>query len=385
MSTQSLTPAVDLARALIRLPSVTPDDHGCQTLLAARLTAAGFEVEHLRFGEVDNLWACRGTGGPVLCFAGHTDVVPPGPLEDWSVDPFAAEIRDDRLIARGAADMKSSLAAMICACEEFVHSHPDHGGALAFLITSDEEGAADDGTLWVMQTLAERQEKIDWCVVGEPSSGHALGDTIRIGRRGSLTGLMTLRGIQGHVAYPLRAANPMHALARFVTAITAAPVDSGNVHFPPTTFQMVNVHCDAGAPNVVPGELKCRFNFRYSTEWTHETLAAHVQAILEQLGLDYEITWRVAGKPFLCEDEVLADAVSRAIEEVTGITTARSTSGGTSDGRFIAPYGVNVVEVGPINSTIHKIDEEILVADIPRLQAIYLRIAEILLIESNAS
>jgi len=379
MATNHTLPAVALARELIRLPSVTPDDHGCQALLAERLAANGFSVEHLRFADVDNLWARHGTAGPVLCFAGHTDVVPPGPLEAWSVDPYAAEISDDRLIARGAADMKSSLAAMVCACEEFVHAHPNHRGSLAFLITSDEEGAADNGTLKVMETLAERQEQIDWCIVGEPSSEHALGDTIRIGRRGSLTGLMTIRGIQGHVAYPLQADNPMHAIARFVSAIASAPLDAGNAHFPPTTFQMVNVHCDAGAPNVVPGELKCRFNFRYSTEWTHETLAAHVQAILEQLGINYEISWRLAGKPFLAQDDVLADAVCRAVEEVTGLTPVRSTSGGTSDGRFIAPYGVNVVEVGPINRTIHKVDEEILLADIPRLQSIYRRIVEFML------
>ncbi len=372
--------ALDLARDLIRQPSVTPVDHRCQEIIAARLQPLGFRIEHLRFEDVDNLWARRGTGGPVLCFAGHTDVVPPGPVEQWTVDPFAAEIRDGRLIARGAADMKSSLAAMVCACEDFVQTHPDHRGSIAFLITSDEEGAADNGTVRVMETLVERRELIDWCVIGEPSSERALGDTVRIGRRGSLTGLMTIRGVQGHVAYPLQADNPMHTLAKFIDAVAGTPMDQGNAHFPPTTFQMVNVHCDAGAPNVVPGELKCRFNFRYSTEWSHDTLAERVEQILKELGLDYEITWRLAGKPFVTQPGALSAAVTKAIQEVTRLTPELSTSGGTSDGRFIAPYGVDVVEVGPINKTIHKVNEDILVADIERLQAIYQRIAELLLV-----
>ncbi len=372
--------AVDLARELIRRPSVTPADEGCQVMLAERLEPLGFAVEHLRFEDVDNLWARRGTDGPVLCFAGHTDVVPPGPAEQWHVDPFAAEIRGDRLIARGAADMKGGLAAMICAAEEFVAAHPNHSGSIAFLITSDEEGAADNGTLKVMETLAARGETIDWCVIGEPSSEHTLGDTVRIGRRGSLTGLMTVRGVQGHVAYPLLADNPMHALAQFVAAISTNSLDDGNAHFPPTTFQMVNIHCDAGAPNVVPGELACRFNLRYSTEWTHETLAAHIENLLTGLDIDYEIDWRVAGKPFVTEPGRLSSAVETAIRDVTGITPTLSTSGGTSDGRFIAPYGVDVAEVGPINATIHKVNEEVLVADIERLQQIYRRIFEELLL-----
>jgi len=374
---------VELTRELIRRPSITPQDRGCQELIATRLSALGFQIEHLRFEDVDNLWARRGTTGPVLCFAGHTDVVPPGPAELWSVDPFAAEIVDEHLIARGAADMKAGLAAMICACEDFVETHPDHPGSLALLITSDEEGAADNGTVKVMETLAQREEHIDWCVIGEPSSEHVLGDTVRVGRRGSLTGLMKIRGVQGHVAYPLQADNPMHALARFVDAVAGTPMDAGNAHFPPTTFQMVNVHCDAGAPNVVPGELNCRFNFRYSTEWSHETLAEHVEGILATLELDYEVEWRLAGRPFVTEHGPLSRAVSRAVEEVTGLEPELSTSGGTSDGRFIAPYGVDVVEVGPVNKTIHKINEEVLVADIPRLQAIYRRIAELTLIETK--
>jgi succinyl-diaminopimelate desuccinylase len=376
---------LQLTRNLIRRPSITPDDRGCQQLLAELLEPLGFSIEHLRFGDVDNLWARRGTEKPLLCFAGHTDVVPPGPAEQWSVDPFAAEVVGDKLIARGAADMKAGLAAMICGGADFIAAHPKHAGSLAFLLTSDEEGAAENGTLKVMETLRGRDERIDWCVIGEPSSEHQLGDTVRIGRRGSLTGLMTVRGTQAHVAYALSADNPMHALARFVDAITREPVDHGNASFPPTTFQMVNVHCDAGAPNVVPGELNCRFNFRYSTEWTHQTLAAKVERLLDGLGLSYEIRWRVAGEPFVTAEGVLSAAVTRAIEEHTGRRPKLSTSGGTSDGRFISPYGVDVVEVGPVNQTIHQIDEEILVADLPRLQAIYCRIAELLLAENPAT
>ncbi|TDJ28917.1 MAG: succinyl-diaminopimelate desuccinylase [Gammaproteobacteria bacterium] len=374
---------VELARALIRRPSVTPDDHGCQQLIAERLEKMGFKIEALRFGDVDNLWARRGKPAPVLCFAGHTDVVPPGPLEQWRVDPFAAEIRDGKLVARGAADMKASLAAMISACGRFVTDYPDHRGSLAFLITSDEEGAAQDGTLKVMQTLTQRGESIDWCVVGEPSSTDVLGDTVRIGRRGSLSGLMTIRGAQTHVAYPLPAGNPMHGLAQFIAAVTREPLDEGNAQFPPTTFQMVNVHSDADAPNVVPADLRCRFNFRYSTRWTHETLSAHVEAMLAKLGLDYEIEWRVAGEPFLTEEGRLSAAVCTAVKEQTGLDPELSTSGGTSDGRFIAPYGVDVLEVGPVNKTIHQANEEIDVADISRLEKIYYRIAELLLASTN--
>ena len=374
---------IELARALIRRPSVTPDDHGCQQLIAEILEKLEFKIEFLRFGDVDNLWARRGGPAPVLCFAGHTDVVPPGPRKQWCVDPFAAEIHDGKLIARGAADMKASLAAMISACERFVTDYPQHLGSLAFLVTSDEEGAAQDGTLKVMQTLTQRSETIDWCVIGEPSSQDVLGDTVRIGRRGSLTGLMTIRGIQGHVAYPLPAGNPMHGLAQFVEAVTREPLDQGNEHFPPTTFQMVNVHSDADAPNVVPASLQCRFNFRYSTQWTHETLSAHIDALLAKLGFGYEIEWRVAGEPFLTEQGRLSAAVCSAIKEHTGLDPELSTSGGTSDGRFIAPCGVDVVEIGPINKTIHRVNEEIDVADISRLENIYYTIAEILLVNGH--
>jgi succinyl-diaminopimelate desuccinylase len=369
-----------LARELIRRPSVTPADEGCQALLAELLRGSGFVTEALRFGAVDNLWARRGTAEPCLVFAGHTDVVPPGPREHWHVEPFAAAVDGDRLIGRGAADMKGSLAAMVNAARRFADRYPGARGSIGLLITSDEEGAADDGTLKVMAALAARGQRFRYCVVGEPSSGERLGDTVRIGRRGSLSGLLTIRGVQGHVAYPLQAANPIHALGRFVAAITKEPIDEGNVSFPPTTFQMVNVHSDAGAPNVVPGELKCRFNLRYSTVWTHQELAARIEALLKDLGIDYEIRWRVAGEPFLTQRGELTAAVTRAIHEETGLTPELSTSGGTSDGRFIAPYGIDVVELGPINKTIHQVNEVVSIADLERLEKMYFRIAELLLV-----
>jgi succinyl-diaminopimelate desuccinylase len=372
---------LSLARELIRRPSVSPADAGCQGLIGELLTAAGFAVEHLKFGEVDNLWARRGRAAPALVFAGHTDVVPPGPREQWQVDPFAAVVEGGTLIGRGAADMKGSLAAMINASRAFVARYPQLGGSLGLLITSDEEGAADDGTLKVMETLAARGETFQYCVVGEPSSAAKLGDTVRIGRRGSLSGIMTIRGVQGHVAYPLAADNPIHALAKFVAAVTREPIDSGNEHFPPTTFQMVNVHCDAGAPNVVPGELKCRFNLRYSNVWTHDTLAARIEKLLRDLRIDYELRWRVAGKPFLTKPGRLTAAVQTAVREATGLDPELSTSGGTSDGRFIAPYGIDVVELGPLNETIHKVNEVVSIADLERLEQIYFRIAELLLVE----
>lgn len=372
---------LELARELIRRASVTPADAGCQQLIAEQLGAAGFSVEHLKFGEVDNLWAKRGRGRPALVFAGHTDVVPTGPREQWRVDPFAAEVVDGRLIGRGAADMKGSLAAMVNACRRFAARYPSSAGAVGMLITSDEEGAADDGTLKVMETLARRGESFEYCIVGEPSSSERLGDTVRVGRRGSLSGIMTIRGVQGHVAYPLRGDNPMHALARFVAAITREPIDAGNEHFPPTTFQMVNVHCDAGAPNVVPGELKCRFNLRYSNVWTPGALSARVEALLRELKIDYEIRWRVAGLPFLTKGGPLTAAVRAAVREETGLDPELSTSGGTSDGRFIAPYGVDVIELGPLNATIHSVDELVAVDDLDRLERIYFRIAELLLVK----
>jgi succinyl-diaminopimelate desuccinylase len=371
---------LSLARELIRLPSVTPADEGCQVLIARLLAEVGFATEHLRFGEVDNLWARRGRAAPALVFAGHTDVVPAGPREQWGVDPFAAVVDGDLLQGRGAADMKGSLAAMINASRRFARTYPHATGSLALLITSDEEGVADDGTLKVMETLAKRGETFQYCVVGEPSSASHLGDTVRIGRRGSLSGVLTIRGVQGHVAYPLAADNPIHALAKFVAAMTREPVDHGNEHFPPTTFQMVNVHSDAGAVNVTPGDLKCRFNLRYSNIWTPEALQTRIEKLLADLRIDYELKWRVAGLPFLTKPGRLTDAVRAAVLEHTGLDPELSTSGGTSDGRFIAPYGVDVVEVGPINATIHKVNEVVSISDLDRLEHIYFRIAELLLL-----
>ena len=372
-------PILKFTQELIRRPSITPKDEGCQRLICDILDPLDFQVEHLRFGEVDNLWVRHGNGHPVLCFAGHTDVVPPGSLDEWISDPFAAELHDDRLVARGAADMKSGLAAMVFACRRFVENYPNHNGSIALLITSDEEGEARDGTYRVMETLSNRKETIDWCIVGEPSSSKKLGDTVRIGRRGSLTGLMTLRGVQGHVAYPTEARNPIHDLANLVHEINKKPIDNGTEHFPPTSFQMVNVHSDAGAPNVVPGELKCRFNFRYSTKWTQESLSSHIENLALGLGIDCDITWRNAGNPFFTQEGKLSNALSAAINEHTGINPELSTSGGTSDGRFIAPHGVDIVEFGPLNKTIHKVNEEVLIDDIPKLADIYYRTAELLL------
>jgi succinyl-diaminopimelate desuccinylase len=370
-----------MTRTLVQRASVTPEDAGCQALMAEWLTPLGFQIEHLPFGEVTNLWARRGAGGPVLCFAGHTDVVPAGPLDQWKTDPFGAEVIEGNLFGRGSADMKASLAAMVAACRRFVAAYPDHPGSLAFLITSDEEGPARDGTLKVMETLRARNEHIDWCVIGEPSSTTALGDTVRIGRRGSLSGILTIKGIQGHVAYPQLADNPIHAFGRLVAALTEHPLDEGNRHFPPTSFQVVRVSSDAGAVNVTPGELHARFNFRYSTEWTHETLQRHVDGLIEELDIDCDLRWHLSGEPFLTPEGRLSAAVSQAVEEVTGLRPELSTSGGTSDGRFISPAGVDVVEVGPVNETIHKVNEHIRVEDIGRLEAIYFRIAELLLVE----
>ena len=374
------TDPVELARNLIRRPSVTPDDQGCQQLVGDLLGKAGFGVEHLRFGPVDNLWARRGSSRPTLVFAGHTDVVPPGPEAEWQSPPYEARVEGGMLKGRGAADMKGSLAAMLAAGLRFVATHPRHAGSIGYLLTSDEEGLADDGTLKVMQTLAGRKELFDYCIVGEPSSAERLGDTVRVGRRGSLSGIMTVRGVQGHVAYPLAAGNPMHALARFIAAVTAGPIDAGNTHFPPTTFQMVYIHSDANAVNVVPGEARCRFNFRYSTVWNFKTLSAWAEEKLRAAGVDYEITWRNAGEPFLTEPGKLTDAVAAAVREETGLDPELSTSGGTSDGRFIAPHGIDVVELGPLNATIHKVNEEVAVDDLLALERMYFSIAERLLL-----
>jgi succinyl-diaminopimelate desuccinylase len=362
---------LQLTQELIRRPSVTPQDAGCQQLLAELLEPLGFRIEHLRFGDTDNLWARRGDSGPVLCFAGHTDVVPPGPLEQWSLDPFTPELRDGVLYGRGAADMKASLAAMVGAVQDYLARNPEPAGSIAFLITSDEEGPADDGTLRVMQTLHARGEKIDWCLIGEPSSKAHLGDIVRVGRRGSFSGIITIKGMQGHVAYPELVRNPIHDFARFIAYLADHPLDQGNEFFPPTSFQTVMVEAGAGAPNVVPGTLRARFNFRYSTQWTHETLRERIVALLAELGIDYEIEWRLAGEPFLTREGSFTAAVQAAIREQLGVETELSTGGGTSDGRFIAPYGVDVVELGPINASIHKIDEHVRVEDVERLRGVY--------------
>jgi succinyl-diaminopimelate desuccinylase len=375
---------LELTQELISRASVTPADEGCQELMADRLGALGFTIEHLRFGDVDNLWARRGTDGPVLCFAGHTDVVPSGPLDEWESEPFSPVIRDGVLFGRGAADMKTSLAAMIVATEQFVAAHPRHAGSIAYLITSDEEGRARDGTKKVMETLAERGEKIDWCVIGEPSCGTEFGDVIRVGRRGSLSGMLTVHGQQGHVAYPQLADNPIKKFAPVLAEMIATEMDNGNEYFPPTSFQVVKLASDAGAPNVTPASLFARFNFRYSTVWSHETLKKHVEDLLDARGLRYTLEWHLSGEPFLTPVDRLALATRDAVHEVTGVEPEFSTGGGTSDGRFIAPSGTHVVEFGPLNASIHKVNEHVAVDDIDRLRQVYLAIMEKLLLDSTA-
>lgn len=367
------SPSATLALAceLIARDSTTPTDAGCQQLMAERLAACGFHIEPMRFGDVDNLWARRGNEGPLLCLAGHTDVVPTGPEESWSSPPFCPVVRDGMLYGRGAADMKGSLAAMVVAVERFVSDHPDHRGSIAFLITSDEEGPATDGTVKVVQTLVERNEKIDWCLVGEPSSTELIGDIVKNGRRGSLDARLLIKGLQGHVAYPHLARNPIHLAAPALAELAAEIWDQGNAFFPPTSFQISNIHSGTGAANVVPGELEALLNFRFSTESTVAGLQQRVRSLLDRHGLDYELAWSLSGLPFLTEPAELLDGVSAAIREVTGRETRSSTAGGTSDGRFIATMGAQVVELGPVNATIHQIDEHVSVADLETLTDIY--------------
>lgn len=372
-------PAIALLCDLIRCRSLTPDDAGCQSVLASRLEELGFNCESLPFGDVDNLWARRGDGGPVLCFAGHTDVVPAGSENEWQTDPFEPAVRDGLLYGRGSADMKSGLAAMIVAFERFVGEHPDHNGSLAFLVTSDEEGPARDGILKVIETLQDRNERIDWCVLGEPSSQNELGDTVRIGRRGSLSGMLSVKGIQGHVAYPQLADNPIRRFAPVLAELHNTEWDNGNEHFPPTSFQVVEIKSGVGAPNVTPAELYARFNLRYSTEWNHESLQEKVVGIFDAHEIDYELNWHLSGKPFLTLPGKLTDAVSQAVSEQTGSDPELSTGGGTSDGRFISPAGTDVVELGPVNESIHKVNEYVKLADLPRLTTMYQRIMELLL------
>ncbi len=374
-----MSETLDLAIDLIRRPSVTPDDAGCQASMMERLAALGFANEPLRFGKVDNFWSRRGTEGPLFCFAGHTDVVPPGPLEEWSSDPFAPEIRNGLLYGRGAADMKGSLAAMITATERFVVRHPRHLGSIAFLITSDEEGPAVNGTAKVVETLDARREKIDWCLVGEPSSSERVGDVVKNGRRGSLGACLVIHGVQGHVAYPQLARNPVHQALPVLTELAAVEWDRGNDFFPPTTFQISNIRAGTGATNVIPGELEVLFNLRFSTETDAARIRETVQAIFDRHELDYTIDWTLSGNPFLTQVDELVGAAQAAIREVTGQETQLSTAGGTSDGRFIAPTGTQVLELGPVNATIHKVNECVGVAELDTLSAIYERLLEHLL------
>jgi len=368
---------IALTESLIARPSVTPEDGSCQQLIAEHLQGLGFECHHLRHGpdhfRVSNLWAIRrGTQpGPTLAFAGHTDVVPTGPLEKWSSDPFVPTHRDGLLYGRGAADMKTSLAAMVTAVEQFVSQHPHHAGSIGFMLTSDEEGPSVDGTVRLVEWLQDQGQTLDMCIVGEPTSVDTLGDTIKNGRRGSLSGKLIVKGVQGHIAYPHLAVNPIHTFAPALAALTRIVWDEGNTYFPPTTWQISNIHAGTGANNVIPGECGVDFNFRFSTESTPESLKQRLVAVLDQHALQYELQWTLGGSPFLTPKGELSDALSRAIESVTQQRTSLSTTGGTSDGRFIARICPQVVEFGPINASIHKVDEHVLVADIPRLTAIY--------------
>ena len=364
--------ARELVHQLIARPSVTPEDAGCQPLLAQRLSAAGFHCESLRFGEVTNLWARRGAARPLLCFAGHTDVVPTGPLDHWQSDPFVPVERDGRLYGRGAADMKSSIAAFVVAAEAFVEERPQHQGSLALLITSDEEGPSVDGTVRVVERLKAQGERIDYCIVGEPSSVASLGDMIKNGRRGSLSGRMTVRGVQGHVAYPHLARNPIHALAPALAELAAMSWDAGNAHFPATTWQVSNIHAGTGAGNVIPGTLQLDFNFRFSTESTEATLRERFEAVLRRHGVEFTIDWVLGGRPFLTQRGELVDAVSRAIHGHTGRTPDLSTTGGTSDGRFIAEICPQIVELGPVNASIHQVNEHVALETLDLLPRIYL-------------
>jgi len=375
-----MSATLELAKALIRKASVTPVDAGCQGLMIERLEALGFRIERMRFGDVDNFWARRRERGPLFAFAGHTDVVPPGPPQAWSSDPFEPSVRGGLLYGRGAADMKGSLAAMITATEAFVRDHPDHPGSVGLLITSDEEGPARDGTVRVVDALEARGERMDWCLVGEPSSRERLGDCVKNGRRGSLNGFLTVIGKQGHVAYPHLAKNPLHAVAPALAALCAEHWDDGDAFFPPTSFQIANLNVGTGAENVIPGRLDAQFNFRFSTALTEETIKARVKTLLDRGDFDYELRWRLSGQLFLTPAGELVEAARVAIAEVTGLQTELSTSGGTSDGRFIAPTGAQVLELGPLNATIHQVDERVAVEDLDRLSHIYRLILERLLV-----
>ena len=375
-----MSSTLDFARNLIRQPSVTPDDAGCQDLIAEALQPAGFKAEFLTYGEVRNVWLRRGQVDPLLVFAGHTDVVPTGPIEQWHYPPFSATVQDGILHGRGAADMKGSLAAMVTACQQFVVNHPNHRGSIALLITSDEEGPANNGTVKVVEMLCDREEIIDLCVVGEPTSREQTGDVINNGRRGSLGGKLTIQGVQGHVAYPHLADNPIHRAADIVTRLAAQTWDEGNEFFPPTTFQVSNLNSGTGASNVIPAQAELDFNLRYSPESSVESIKERVNALCQQVWTDYEIDWSRPNLPFQTQPGELVDAASAAIYAVTGLTTDLSTEGGTSDGRFIAPTGAQVIELGPVNRTIHQINEQVAVADLETLAIIYQKILENLLL-----
>ena len=367
----NLSDTLDLSLQLLRQPSVTPIDHTCQTIMADRLEAVGFNIENMRFEDVDNLWARRGTASPVFCFAGHTDVVPTGHLDAWHSDPFLPEIRDGKLYGRGSADMKTALAAMVVASERFVKKHPDHKGSIAFLITSDEEGPSINGTVKVIETLEARNEKMTWCLVGEPSSTDTLGDIVKNGRRGSLNANLTVNGKQGHVAYPHLATNPIHAASQALAELCETVWDNGNEYFPATTFQISNINSGTGATNVIPGTMNTLFNFRYSTEVTAEELKVRVLEILDRHNVEYDIVWTLSGLPFLTPVGELVNAARTAIKNVTGTETELSTSGGTSDGRFIAPTGAQVLELGVLNATIHQINEHVNIDELEPLAEIY--------------
>ena len=364
---------------LIARPSVTPEDAGCQQLIGARLAAAGFNCEHLRLGEVDNLWATHGSGAPVLVLLGHTDVVPTGPVEAWSSDPFKPEVRDGVLYGRGAADMKGSVAAFVVAAEQFVAAHPDHPGTLAVLLTSDEEGDAIDGVRHVAKLFVERGQKIDWCITGEPSSTAKLGDLLRVGRRGSLSAKLCIKGVQGHVAYPDKAKNPIHLAAPALAELTARHWDDGYESFPSTSLQVSNINAGTGANNVIPGELQVMFNLRYNPHWTADKLEAEITALFDRHGLDYALHWHRSGEPFYTPEGRLRSVAREVLAGFAGAAPEESTGGGTSDARFIAPLGAQCIEVGPVNASIHQVDENVRVADLEALPALYRQLVERLL------
>ncbi|WP_431792799.1 succinyl-diaminopimelate desuccinylase [Xanthomonas oryzae pv. oryzae] len=372
---------LDLTCDLIARASVTPEDAGCQALLAGRLTAAGFACEHLRLGEVDNLWATHGSGAPVLVLLGHTDVVPPGPREAWASDPFDPQIRDGVLYGRGVADMKGSVAAFVVAAEQFVAAHRAHAGTLAVLLTSDEEGDAIDGVRRVANLFRERGQAIDWCITGEPSSTERLGDLLRVGRRGSLSGTLTVKGVQGHVAYPHKARNPIHLAAPALAELVARQWDDGFESFPPTSLQVSNIHAGTGANNVIPGELQVAFNLRYTPHWDAPRLEAEITALLDRHALDYALRWHRSGEPFYTPEGRLRSVAREVLGAFAGAPPEESTGGGTSDARFIAPLGAQCIEVGPVNASIHQVDEHVRVADLQALPALYRTLIERLLIE----